>query len=99
MKLTIEEVESRLEESLEKCNALLPLVPKGYRVQVTLLDQNERKKRRSASAETWSPESDLIQISFEREDGSGEIVAIESAAPVLNPIANPNPNPQSMVSD
>jgi hypothetical protein len=47
--------------------ALQPLVPKGYRVRVTLLDQNEKKKRRNASAETWSPDSDLIRISFERE--------------------------------
>jgi hypothetical protein len=81
MKLTIEEVESRLEQSLAKSDALRPLVPKGYRVQVTLLDQNERKKRRSASAETWSPESDLIQISFEKEseDASDEGVVAGNA--------------------
>jgi hypothetical protein len=67
MKLTIEEVESRLEQSLKKSDALQSLVPKGYRVQVALLDQNARKKRRTASAQTWSPESGLIRISFERE--------------------------------
>jgi len=59
MKLTIEEVESRLEQSLEKSDALQPIVPKGYRVQVTLLGPR-RKKTKSASAETWSPESDLM---------------------------------------
>ena len=81
MKLTIEEVESRLEQSLEKSDALQPLVPKGYRVQVTLLDQNERKKRRSASADTWSPESDLFQISCEKEseDASGKSAPVGNA--------------------
>jgi len=81
MKLTIEEVESRLEQSLEKSDALQPLVPKGCRVQVTLLDQNERKKRRSASADTWSPESDLFQISCEKEseDASGKSAPVGNA--------------------
>jgi hypothetical protein len=107
MKLTIEEVESRLEQSLEKSDALRPFVPKGYRVQVTLLDQNERKKRRSASAETWSPESDLIQISFEREseDGSEESVAVDSVPQASRiessdrPIASHDPDPRSAISD
>jgi hypothetical protein len=79
MKLTIEEVESRLESSLEKSAALQPFVPKGYRVQVTLFGP-KRKKTKSASAETWSPESDLIQISFEREseESSDERATLES---------------------
>jgi len=80
VKLTIEEVESRLGQSLQQSNALQPFVPVGYRVRVTLLDQNERKKRRSASADTWSPQSDLIRISFEKssEDVSHESVPVAS---------------------
>jgi hypothetical protein len=99
MKLTIEEVESRLKQSLEKSDALRPLVPKGYRVQVTLLDQNERKKRRSASAETWSPESDLIKISFEREpdDAAVERIVVDSAPQA--PMASHDPGPRVAVSD
>jgi len=94
-----------LEQSLEKSDALQPLVPKGYRVQVTLLDENERKKRRSASAETWSPESDLIQISFEREEASDENFAVGSdrEAPKTEdsdrPIASHDPDPRLAVSD
>jgi hypothetical protein len=106
MKLTIEEVESRLEQSLEKSAAFQPLVPKGYRVQVTLFGK-KRKKTKSASAETWSPESDLIQISFEREsgDGSDEGDVVNSASPQPKvqvsdrPIAGHHPDPQFTVSD
>ena len=106
MKLTIEEAESRLEQSLAKSDALQPLVPKGYRVQVILLDQNERKKRRSASADTWSPESDLIQISFEKESkDTGEGAVIANATPALRvessdrPITGHDPDPQIAISE
>jgi hypothetical protein len=103
MKLTIEEVESRLEQSLEKSNALQPFVPEGYRVQVTLLDRKQRKKRRSASAETWSPKSDVIKISFEKEskDVLVESVVVGDAprASGDRPIANHYPDPRSAVPD
>jgi hypothetical protein len=80
MKSTIEEFESRLQQSLEKSDALQPLVAKGYRVKVTLRD-DKRKKRKDASADTWSPESDLIQISFEKEpeDAADKVVAAADA--------------------
>ena|ERR1700682_3795831 len=79
MKCTIEEVESRLEQGISKLRSpeyvsletlLHPLVPKGYRVHVSLLDKKGRKKRKNASAETWSPESGEVRIYFEPDDQS-----------------------------
>jgi hypothetical protein len=110
VKLTIEEVESCLARSLESSGALQSLVPKGYRVQVTLLDQNERKKRRSASAETWSPQSDLIRISFEKESEDRSDESAVSQAPQPPEIKGSNqsatgrdpapvPAPGSAISD
>jgi hypothetical protein len=74
MKNTIEEVESRLEEDLSKLRS--PeyrsletvrgcLIPPGYRVHVQLLGKGGRKKRKDASADSWTPESGEIRIHFE----------------------------------
>lgn len=105
--MTIEEFESRLKPSLEKSDALQPLVPSGYRVHVTLLDQNGRKKRRSASADTWSPTSGLIQISFEKEseDAADKGAVVSNAPQALRvessdrPITGHDPDPQFAISD
>jgi hypothetical protein len=79
MKPTIEEIESRLEEDLSKLRSAEfksvaamreRLVPPGYRVRVQLLDKKGRKKRKDASADSWSPESGEIRISFEPEPES-----------------------------
>jgi hypothetical protein len=40
-------------------------IPEKHRVRISLLDANGRKKRSSASADNWSPESGRIEISFE----------------------------------
>jgi hypothetical protein len=40
-------------------------VPENYTPRVSLLDANGRKKKRNASADNWSPESDRIEIRFE----------------------------------
>jgi len=72
--MTIEEVESRLEQGLAKLRSpeykpletlLQPLIPKGYRVHVSLVDKNGRKKRKNASADNWSPELGEVRVNFE----------------------------------
>ena len=70
--MTIEEVESRLEQGLANLRSpehkdLEPLVPKGFRVRVSLVDKRGRKKRKNASADNWSPESGEVWITFEPE--------------------------------
>src|SRR5580700_3785062 len=84
MKPTIEEIESRLEEDLSKLRSVdfksvaamrERFVPPGYRVHVQLLDKKGRKKRKDASADSWSPESGEIRISFEPEPESRGAVA------------------------
>jgi hypothetical protein len=92
MKRTIQEVESRLEEDLSRLRA--PeykslatvkgcLIPPGYRVHVQLLDKAGRKKRKNASAESWTPDSGEIRIYFEpdRKTQREAMVTPEMAAP------------------
>ncbi len=49
--------------------ALRFLAPPGYQAIVELCSENGRSKRRSALADTWSPEDDEVRIYFERIDG------------------------------
>jgi hypothetical protein len=73
---TIEDIEARLEEDLSKLRGpeykaistlRERLTPPGYRAHVQLLAKGGRKKRKDASADSWSPESGEIRISFEPE--------------------------------
>src|SRR5208337_3789592 len=49
--------------------ALRFLAPPGYQTIVELCSENGRSKRRTASADTWSPEEDEVRIYFERIEG------------------------------
>jgi hypothetical protein len=77
---SIKDCEEALEQTLTRLRNLnlpelrsLPaldvIAPKGFRPIVSLLE-NGRKKRRTASAETWSPATGEISISFERAEAS-----------------------------
>lgn len=76
-KMTIEELEQELERGLTFPGAFQPLIPPGYRPRVALHGE-ERRKKRTASAESWSPETGEIHIRFE-----------PSAASTTSPVANP----------
>jgi hypothetical protein len=56
--------------------------PPGYRVHVQLLGKDGRKKRKNASADTWTPESGEIRIHFEPES--------KSSMPVMRQIKQPS---------
>jgi hypothetical protein len=77
---TIAEVESRLEEGLAKL--LQPLIPKGYRIHVSLVDKNGRGKRKNASAGDWSPDRDEVRINFEPAAAEPDIAAAQPAGEV-----------------
>lgn len=62
--------------------ALRFLAPPGYQAVVELCSENGRSKRRTASADTWSPEDDEVRIYFERIDG-------EDPAPRLTRVPRP----------
>ena len=73
--LSIPEAEEIIEDALSElafsqdpglAPALHFLAPPGYQVIVELCSENGRSKRRTASAETWSPEEDEVRIYFER---------------------------------
>jgi hypothetical protein len=59
------------------------LLPAGLKVRVQL-EEDGRKKRNTAAASNWNPESGEIVIYFEREDDQPQPTApaIENAAPV-----------------
>lgn len=76
--LSIPAAEEIIEEALNELaysqdpglsRALRFLAPPGYQAIVELCSENGRSKRRSASADTWSPEDDEVRIYFERLDG------------------------------
>jgi hypothetical protein len=78
--ITVQDSEEALEQTLTTLRNLnlqelrsLPaldvIAPKGFRPIVSLLE-NGRKKRRTALAETWSPATGEISISFERAEAS-----------------------------
>lgn len=73
--LSIPEAEEIIEEALNElafsqdpglARALHFLAPPGYQAIVELCSENGRSKRRTASAQTWSPEEDEVRIYFER---------------------------------
>jgi hypothetical protein len=59
--------------------ALRFLAPPGYQAIVELCSESGRSKRRSASADSWSPEDDEVRIYFERT-GDGEPASRSSRA-------------------
>jgi hypothetical protein len=75
--LSIPAAEEIVEEALNElaysqdpglARALRFLAPPGYQAIVELCSENGRSKRRSASADSWSPEDDEVRIYFERLD-------------------------------
>lgn len=75
--MSIPDAEEIIEEALNELafsndpglvRALRFLAPPGYQAIVELCSESGRSKRRSASAETWSPEEDEVRIYFERTD-------------------------------
>lgn len=75
--LSIPDAEEIIEEALAELSfsqdpglarALRFLAPPGYQAIVELCSENGRSKRRSATADAWSPEEDEVRIYFERID-------------------------------
>ncbi len=76
--LSIPAAEEIIEEALNElaysqdpgmARALRFLAPPGYQAIVELCSENGRSKRRTASADSWSPEEDEVRIYFERTGG------------------------------
>ena len=70
MSVRIDQLEPKLAQKLvsplrDILNELRFTLPGQYKLRVSLLDANGRKKRSDASAENWSPESGRIEIRFE----------------------------------
>ncbi len=76
--LSIPAAEEIIEEALNElaysqdpgmARALRFLAPPGYQAIVELCSEHGRSKRRTASADSWSPEEDEVRIYFERIEG------------------------------
>jgi len=70
MNVRIDQLEPQLAQKLvspltDILSELQYAVPGQYKLRVSLLDANGRKKRSDASAENWSPASGRIEIRFE----------------------------------
>ncbi|MFP5237443.1 MAG: hypothetical protein ACLGSD_16220 [Acidobacteriota bacterium] len=87
--LSIPDAEEIVEEALTEltysqdpglARALHFLAPPGYHVIVELCSENGRSKRRSASADSWSPEEDEVRIYFERIESDDEQRPVRSTS-------------------
>ncbi len=93
---TIEDCEEAIESALSmlrkmaapeirSLSVLDVIAPEGFRPVVELRDADGRKKRRTASADNWSPSDGEIRIYFEpddvREDGISPSAALASSIP------------------
>lgn len=91
--LSIPAAEEIVEEALNElaysqdpglARALRFLAPPGYQAIVELCSENGRSKRRSASADSWSPEEDEVRIYFERissHDGAARPARAQPSVP------------------
>jgi hypothetical protein len=69
MNLTIEQLESHLERKLTESSVFQEYIREHYHPLVQLFSNDKakpRKKKRNASADSWSPDSGEIHISFQR---------------------------------
>jgi hypothetical protein len=78
---TIEEAESEFEVRVQGALKELDLLPEGYMARVRFHGK-QRDKRRTASIDTFSPETDSVRISFEP--------VAESAYKSVTPASMPN---------
>ena len=87
--MSIPAAEEIIEEALNElaysqdpgmARALRFLAPPGYQAIVELCSENGRSKRRTASADSWSPEEDEVRIYFERIEGDEPVPRL-SASP------------------
>lgn len=78
---TIEQLESQLEQKLTENSVFRAYVPEGYRPHVEFFSNGAkpRKKRKNASADSWSPDSGEIRISFVRNESRAAKTAERSA--------------------
>jgi hypothetical protein len=63
---TIEQVESQLEQKVQDALKELELLPEGFAHRVRLHGKAKDKKRTASFENSWSPETDVIYIRFER---------------------------------
>lgn len=108
--LTIPAAEEIIEEALSELSdsqdpglvgALRFLAPPGYQVIVELCSENGRSKRRSALADSWSPEEDEIRIYFERDNGEpvSRSERTQRGAPVpVHHVMDEDEEPESMTA-
>jgi hypothetical protein len=89
-KIRIEQFEPRLAQELETplkdtLKKLGYSIPESFRLRVSLLQANGRKKRSNASADTWAPESERMEFWLEPStaEKTEAHVEVQQAAHVL----------------
>ena len=91
-KIRIEQVEPRFAHELETPlkNTLKKLgysIPESFRLRVSLLQANGRKKRSNAGADTWAPESERMEFWLEPSatQNSESYVEVPQSTDALSP--------------
>jgi len=90
-KIRIEQVEPRFAQELEAplkdtLKKLGYSIPDGFRLRVSLLHANGRKKRSNAGAETWTPESERME--FWLEPSAAEKTEFHTVVPQTSSLSN-----------
>jgi hypothetical protein len=85
-KISIQQVEPRFAKELETPlkAALKQLgysIPESFRLRVSLLAADGRKKRSNAAAQTWAPESDRMQFWLEPSPAEKTVFRAEASDP------------------
>jgi hypothetical protein len=94
-KIRIEQLELRFAQELE-----IPLkdtlkklgysIPESFRLRVSLLQANGRKKRSNAGADTWAPESERMEFWLEPSTAEKTETQVEVPQPTeMLPLSNP----------
>jgi hypothetical protein len=93
-KTKIEQVEPRFAQELETpLKAVLKKlgysIPESFRLRVSLLQANGRKKRSNAGADTWAPESERMELWLEPSAPEKTVFPTEgSQPPEVLPLSN-----------
>jgi hypothetical protein len=81
-KISIEQVEPRFAQELETplkvaLKKLGYSIPESFRLRVSLLQANRRKKRSNAGADSWAPESERMEFWLEPSTAAKTVFATE----------------------
>ncbi|HET9179277.1 MAG TPA: hypothetical protein VFQ24_13045 [Terriglobia bacterium] len=92
----VKDIEEQVAEKVSNALAELDLMPDGYHCEVRLHGRKRDKRRSAAFEKNWSPDTDSIQIRFQR---TAEHVKRGTSAPSIVRAEQSRPFPTDPLSD